>query len=171
MVFTSREKAFCVLGYDQTNSHKIVQRAFMRWFMFPPLPANVNELKQRITIAQETVTQHMLHRVWEELDYRLEVCQVTGGTHTEHFKIFYGIHVPLNFLFKFIGINIVLVNIKPVEYHLIRLCSFCNIDMSNFLKHHVMCNTKMCIKTFWVIFTQIYFFLPLPLKPFEHTRI
>ena len=34
----------------------------------PPLPANVNELKQRITIALKTVTQDMLHCVWEELD-------------------------------------------------------------------------------------------------------
>ena len=50
----------------------------------PPLPANVNELKQRITIALETVTQDMLHYVWEELDYRLEVCRVTGGAHIEH---------------------------------------------------------------------------------------
>ena len=40
----------------------------------PPLPANVNELKQRIIIALETVTQDMLRRVWEELDYRLHVC-------------------------------------------------------------------------------------------------
>ena len=50
----------------------------------PPLPANVNELKQRIIIALETVTQDMLHYVWEELDYRLEVCRVTGGAHIEH---------------------------------------------------------------------------------------
>ena len=50
----------------------------------PPLPANVNELKQRITIALKTVTQDMLHRVWEELDYRLDVCRVTGGAHIKH---------------------------------------------------------------------------------------
>ena len=50
----------------------------------PPLAENVNELKQRITIALETVTQDMLHRVWEELDYRLDVCRVTGGAHIEH---------------------------------------------------------------------------------------
>jgi len=49
-------------------------------------------------------------------------------------KIFYRIHVPLIFLFKFTGINLVLVNIKPVEFHLIRLCSFCNIFMSNDVK-------------------------------------
>ena len=32
MVFTSREKAFCVLEYAQTNSNKTVQRAFVRKF-------------------------------------------------------------------------------------------------------------------------------------------
>jgi len=52
----------------------------------PPLPANVNELKQRITIALVTITQYMLHRVWEELDYRLDVWQVTGGAHIEHLQ-------------------------------------------------------------------------------------
>ena len=50
----------------------------------PPLPENIKELKQTITIAPETVTQDMLHRVWEELDYRLDVCRVTGGAHIEH---------------------------------------------------------------------------------------
>ena len=50
----------------------------------PPLPANVNELKQRITIALETVTQNMLHRFWEELDYRLDVCRVTDNEYIEH---------------------------------------------------------------------------------------
>ena len=32
MVFTSREKAFCVLEYAQANSNKTVQRAFVRKF-------------------------------------------------------------------------------------------------------------------------------------------
>ena len=44
-------------------------------------------------------------------------------------KTFHGIQVLLNFLFKFTGINFVLVNIKPVWFYLIRLCSFCNIYM------------------------------------------
>ena len=55
-------------------------------------------------------------------------------------KTFYEIQVPLNFLFKFTGINFVLVNIKPVEFYLIPLCIFCNITcqmISNFLKHPV----------------------------------
>ena len=50
----------------------------------PPLPANIKEMKQRITVALETVTKDMLQRVWHELEYRLDVCRVTGGAHIEH---------------------------------------------------------------------------------------
>ena len=50
----------------------------------PPLPANIEELKRRINTALETVTQDMLHRVWEELDYRLDMCRISGGAHIEH---------------------------------------------------------------------------------------
>ena len=55
-------------------------------------------------------------------------------------KTFHRIHMPLDFLFKFTGINLVQPNINPIKFHLIRLCSFCNIympKMSNFLKHPV----------------------------------
>ena len=52
--------------------------------MYPLFLQMKKELKQRITIALETVTQDMLHRVWEELDYRLDVFRVTGGAHIEH---------------------------------------------------------------------------------------
>ena len=49
-----------------------------------PLPANIEETKQRIAAALETVTEDMLQRVWHELEYRLNVCRVTGGAHIEH---------------------------------------------------------------------------------------
>ena len=50
----------------------------------PPLPTSLEELKQRITEVLENVMQDMLQRVWQELDYRLDVCRVTGGAHIEH---------------------------------------------------------------------------------------
>ena len=50
----------------------------------PPLPANIEEMKQRITAALETVTKDILQRVWHELEHRLDVCKVTGGAHIEH---------------------------------------------------------------------------------------
>ena len=49
-----------------------------------PLPANIEEMKERITAAPDTVTEDMLQRVWHELEYRLNVCRVTGGAHIEH---------------------------------------------------------------------------------------
>ena len=49
-----------------------------------PIPANLEELKQRITIALQTATQDMLQRAWEELGYRIDVCSVSGGAHIEH---------------------------------------------------------------------------------------
>ena len=41
----------------------------------PPLPATMDELQDRIT--------DMLQRVWSELDYRIDVCQVTRRGHIE----------------------------------------------------------------------------------------
>jgi hypothetical protein len=48
------------------------------------MPRNIDELKICIRQAVETVTVDMLHRVWEELDYRLDICRVTRGAHIEH---------------------------------------------------------------------------------------
>ena len=48
------------------------------------LPANIGEMKERITAALETVTEDMLQRVWHELEYRLNVCRVAGGARIEH---------------------------------------------------------------------------------------
>ena len=49
-----------------------------------PLPANIEEMKQRITAALATVTEDMLQRVWHELEFPLDVSRVTGGAHIEH---------------------------------------------------------------------------------------
>jgi hypothetical protein len=42
-------------------------------------PAHMPDLMKRITLAMETITLDMLIRVWQELDYRLDVCRVTKG--------------------------------------------------------------------------------------------
>ena len=51
---------------------------------FPPLPVGLNELKQRITTAVASVDQDMLRSVWKELDYRIDICRVTKGSHIEY---------------------------------------------------------------------------------------
>ena len=43
----------------------------------PPQPVSIHDLKNRITAG-------LLIRVWQELDYRLDVCRVTKGANNEH---------------------------------------------------------------------------------------
>ena len=50
----------------------------------PPLPASIPELTVRIRTAVETITADMLQTVWNELDYRVDVCIITNGAYIEH---------------------------------------------------------------------------------------
>ena len=38
----------------------------------------------RIRTAIETIIADMLQTVWNELDYRVDVCRITKGAHIEH---------------------------------------------------------------------------------------
>jgi hypothetical protein len=49
----------------------------------PPLPANVAELRTRINAAIAEVTPEMLRGVWQDIDYRWDVCRITNGSHIE----------------------------------------------------------------------------------------
>jgi hypothetical protein len=49
----------------------------------PPLPANVAELRTRITVAVAEVTPEMLRSAWQDIDYRWDVCRITIGSHIE----------------------------------------------------------------------------------------
>ena len=53
-------------------------------FRSSTLPVSLNELKQRITTAVASVDEDMLGSVWIELDYRIDICRVTKGSHIEH---------------------------------------------------------------------------------------
>jgi hypothetical protein len=48
-----------------------------------PLPTSLKEHRDRITHPLQAVTAEMLHQVWDELDYRVDVCRVTQGAHIE----------------------------------------------------------------------------------------
>jgi hypothetical protein len=50
----------------------------------PPLPASIPELKVRIRSAIDTNNADMLQTVWNELDYRVDVCRIIKGAHIEH---------------------------------------------------------------------------------------
>jgi len=50
----------------------------------PSPAASIPELKVRIRTATETITADMQQTVWNELDYRVDVCRITKGAHIEH---------------------------------------------------------------------------------------
>jgi hypothetical protein len=49
----------------------------------PPFPQSPQDLRNRINFTVETIAPEMLQRVWQVFDYRIDVCQVTKGGHTE----------------------------------------------------------------------------------------
>jgi hypothetical protein len=52
--------------------------------ILPPQLVSIPDLKNRITAAVVTITPALLIRVWQELDYLLNVCRVMKGAHIEH---------------------------------------------------------------------------------------
>jgi hypothetical protein len=50
----------------------------------PTLPRDLADLKARIIAAVKNINTPMLTRVWHELDYRIDVCYITRGSHMEH---------------------------------------------------------------------------------------
>jgi len=50
----------------------------------PPLPASIPELKVRTRTTIENITADMLQTVWNEIDFRVDICRITKGAHIEH---------------------------------------------------------------------------------------
>jgi len=83
------EKSFCVLEYHTSKSVVTVQRVFRAKcakVFVPPLPRALADLKARIIAAVKNIDAPTLTRVcvWQELEYRIDVCRVTSGAHIEH---------------------------------------------------------------------------------------
>jgi hypothetical protein len=48
------------------------------------MPRDLPQLRQRIVEAVAAIDRQMLQRVWQELDYGIDICCVTKGGHIEH---------------------------------------------------------------------------------------
>jgi hypothetical protein len=48
------------------------------------MPRDLPQLRQRIVEAVAAIDHQMLQHVWQELDYRIDICRVTKGGHIEH---------------------------------------------------------------------------------------
>jgi hypothetical protein len=44
----------------------------------------MSELRRRIIAAISSIDREMPRRVWSEMDYRLDICRITKGSHIEH---------------------------------------------------------------------------------------
>jgi len=81
------KKSFCVLEYHTSKSVFTVQRAFRaKYAKDPPTDKTIRAWYKRFTETGCLCKQKapMLTRVWQELEYRIDVCRVTRGAHIEH---------------------------------------------------------------------------------------
>jgi hypothetical protein len=92
-----QEKAFCVLRFEVSRSVITLQREFRaRFKRDAPHKTNISRWYRRFvetgclckgkspaTHGLQAITADMLHRVWDEFDYRVDVCRVTQGAHIE----------------------------------------------------------------------------------------
>jgi len=50
-------------------------------YFVPPLPAHLEDLRAPITEAVVIIDADMIHRTWDEIAYRSDICRVTRGNH------------------------------------------------------------------------------------------
>jgi hypothetical protein len=50
----------------------------------PPMPLDLQELRDRIVNAIALVDVTFLNKLWDELEYRLDVYRMPRGSHIEH---------------------------------------------------------------------------------------
>jgi hypothetical protein len=48
------------------------------------MPLDLPQLRQRIVEAVAAIDHQMLQHVWQELDYKIDICRVTKGGYTEY---------------------------------------------------------------------------------------
>jgi len=48
------------------------------------MPRDLPLLRQSIVEAVAAIDRQMLQRMWQKLDYGIDICRVTKGGHSEH---------------------------------------------------------------------------------------
>jgi hypothetical protein len=85
---TAQLYSFAPLFKTEASGMKRGQRGHVamlgRTQYVPPLPRDLAVLLARIIAAVKNIDVPMLTRVWQELEYRIDVCRVTRGAHIEH---------------------------------------------------------------------------------------
>jgi hypothetical protein len=82
------EKSFCMLEYHKSKSVVTMQRAFRaKYARDPPTDKTIRAWYKQFTetAAVKNIDAPMLTRVWQEPEYRIDVCRFTRGAHIENF--------------------------------------------------------------------------------------
>jgi len=77
------KKSFCVLEYHTVSLWLLCNVHFVQSTQMTRLE-DFADLKALIIAAVKNIDAPMLTRVWQELEYHIDVCRVTSGAHTEH---------------------------------------------------------------------------------------
>ena len=97
MAFGNLEQSFSVFEYARTSSVVTVQRRFRAEFQkaapvfnsIKKLHAKFRDegclcLRNLITAAVALADRDMLTRVWNEMEYRIDIRRITKGVHIDH---------------------------------------------------------------------------------------
>jgi len=68
---------------DLTPSDFFFAWGFIKDVVYRRKVRDLADLRQRIIEAVELITPHMLINMWQELEYRLDICRATTGAHIE----------------------------------------------------------------------------------------
>jgi hypothetical protein len=78
------QHAFCAKYAKDPPTDKTICGCYKQFPETGCLPRDLADLKARIIAAAKNTDASMLTRVWQELEYRIDVCRVTRGIHIEH---------------------------------------------------------------------------------------
>jgi hypothetical protein len=52
----------------------------------PPIPVDLQKIRDRIVKTIALVNANFLDKLWNKLEYRMDVCRITRGSHIDHCK-------------------------------------------------------------------------------------
>ncbi|PNF39548.1 hypothetical protein B7P43_G11105 [Cryptotermes secundus] len=87
-----KRRDFCEEMQLKMEENRFVERLIFHQRDSPksyvlPLPTSIHELRDRKTHTLQAITADMLHWVWDEFDYHVDVCHVTQGAHMEGLQL------------------------------------------------------------------------------------
>ena len=75
---------FMNIGQLQLSSGNSSPNSVKNHHLTISFECGMHSFKRQDACVKETITADMLQTVWNELDYRVDVCRITKGAHIEH---------------------------------------------------------------------------------------